>query len=61
MKPNQLETIQTKMQNDDFGREWACTVDKVQEIKSQVQKYTLTESHSKAPCYVACLEKLYAV
>lgn len=49
------------MQNDDFGREWVCTVDKVQEIKSQVQKYTLTETHSKAPCYVACLEKLYAV
>lgn len=31
---------------------------KVQEIKTQVQKYTLTGRHSKAPCYVACLEKL---
>lgn len=45
------------MQNDDFGREWLCTVDKVQEIKNQVQKYALTESHSKAPSNVASLEK----
>lgn len=61
MKPNQLETIQTKMQNDDFGREWVCTVDKVQEIKRQVQKYTLTENHSKDHCYVARLEKWHTV
>lgn len=61
MKPNQLETIQTKMQNDDFGREWVCTVDKVQEIKSQVQKYALTESHNKKLCYVASLEKCKTV
>lgn len=55
MKPNQLETIQTKMQNDDFGSKWVCTVDKVQEIKGQVQKCTFTENHSKAPFYVAHL------
>lgn len=61
MKPNQLETIQTKMQNGDFGSKWIYTVDKVQEIKSQVQKYTLTENHSKALRYVTFLEKLNAV
>lgn len=61
MKPNQLETIQSKMQNDDFGSKWVCTVDKVQEIKGQVQKYTLTEGYSKKSCNVASLEKLKAV
>lgn len=49
------------MQNDDFGSKWVCTVDKVQEIKNQVQKYTLTEGHSKKSCKVASLEKLKAV